>query len=75
MMLFIGDVSDEKGWRSVHLDMETGTIIEVDQDGGEVSQDREPTAKELLIAVTEWAALNQESPFPVNLYSAIKRAI
>lgn len=74
MLLFIGDVSDEKGWRSVHLDVPSGSIIECDQEGREVDC-REPSQKELLIAVAEWAKARQDVPFPTTLYSAINKAL
>lgn len=74
MMLFIGDYSDEGGWRSVHLCLESGSVLEMDSDG-EVMLDREPTAKELLIATVEWCNAHQDSSFPACLYRALQSKI
>jgi hypothetical protein len=73
-MLFIGDYSDEGGWRGVHLCLETGNVVETDQDG-EVRVLRDPTKEELLVAVVEWCNAHQDSPFPSTLYRSIKNSL
>lgn len=73
-MLFLGDYSDEGGWRGMHFCLESGLVLEIDSDG-ETVMDREPTAHELLIATVEWCNAHQDSSFPATLYRALNKKV